>query len=269
MAYAWPDSQVTFNAMYQLAEQNFSSDSYSKVKGIFEDLNRKSTSPENKSRVLIGLASLAVYHQRYSEAEAFLNQLDQNYPAHKFKAKAAYFRGHLAHAAGDYSRAIEFYKKVLESEPDQYLMNAAHGSIGDCTFILAGKNQNAATYAAAQEAYDHILKQTNLDIGLHAMTLYKAGRSAEQSGKDDIALSYYKKALYLPAAFSTPASRLWAAKAAEAIYSIAEKRPIKQNVEDAASALNLLEKYQIIPQGTAIRRIDILKRARFRPRTAK
>ena len=269
LAYAWPDSQITFNAMYQLAEQNFSSDSYSKVKGIFEDLNRKSASTENKSRVLIGLASLAVYHQKYMEAESYLNQLDQNHPAHKFKAKVAYFRGHLAHAAGDYSRAVEFYKKVLESEPDQYLINAAYGSIGDCTFILAGKNQNAATYAAAQEAYDHILKQTNLDIGLHAMTLYKAGRSAEQSGKDDMALSYYKKAVYLPAAFSTPASRLWAAKAAEAIYSIAEKRPIKQHVEDASFALNLLEKYQIIPQGTAIRRIDILKRARFRPRTAK
>ena len=84
-----------------------------------------------------------------------------------------------------------------------------------------------------------------------------------------MALAYYKQALYLPAAFSTPASRLWAAKAAEAIYSIAEKRPIKQHIEDAASALNLLEKYQIIPKGTAMRRIDILKKARFRPRTAK
>ena len=269
LAYAWPDSQVTFNAMYQLAEQNFSSDSYSKVKGIFEDLNRKASSAENKSRVLIGLASLAVYHQKYGEAEAFLNQLDQNYPAHKFKAKAAYFRGHITQASGDYKRAMEFYKKVLESNPDQYLLNAAHGSIGDCSFILAGKNQNATAYSNALEAYTYILQQPKLDAGLHAMTLYKAGRSAEQLDKDDMALAYYKQALYLPAAFSTPASRLWAAKAAEAIYSIAEKRPIKQHIEDAASALKLLEKYQIIPKGTAMRRIDILKRARFRPRTAK
>ena len=269
LAYAWPDSQVTFNAMYQLAEQNFSSDSYGKVKGIFEDLLRKSSSPENRSRVLIGLASLAVYHQRYAEAETFLNRLDQNYPAHQFKAKAAYFRGHIFHAAGNYNRAIEFYKKALESNPDPYLSNAAYGSVGDCSFIIAGKKQDPAAYAAALQAYDHILKQTNLDAGLHAMTLYKAGRSAEQSGKDDLALSYYKKALYLPAAFSTPASRLWAAKAAEAIYSIAEKRPLRQHIEDTASALNLLEKYQIIPQGTAARRTDILRRARFRPRAAK
>ena len=101
------------------------------------------------------------------------------------------------------------------------------------------------------------------------MTLYKLGRSAELSGNDDLAIEQYKKVLYLPSSFNTPASRLWVAKAAEAIYSIAEKRPVKQHIENAESALKMLEKYQIIPAGTAETRTNILKRARFRPRISK
>ena len=108
---------------------------------------------------------------------------------------------------------------------------------------------------------DNITKRT-----LHNIPCIKI-KDGKPSLKGD--LEHYKKALYLPTALNTPASRLWAAKAAEAIYSIAEKRPVKQHIENAQSALNMLEKYQIIPAGTAETRTNILKRARFRPRISK
>jgi len=266
LEYAWPDSQVTFDAMYRLAEQNFSTDSYEKVMGIFNELRRKSALADNRARVLVGQASLAVYHKKYAEALDFLNQLDRNYPGSRYRAKAAYLRGHIVQSSGDYRKAVDFYEKVLSLNPDSYLYNAANGSIGDCNFVLAGKSQNMDLYKKALESYELILKQKDLAAGLYAMTLYKAGRTMELMGKDDDALKYYKMALYLPAAFDTPASRLWATKAAEAIYSIAEKHPIKQKIEDASSALNVLEKFQIIPEGTAARRTGILNRARFRPK---
>ena len=135
--------------------------------------------------------------------------------------------------------------------------------------LLAGKNQSGKTYTEALQSYQKILETPDLDNGLRAMTLYKIGRSVELSGNDDQAMEYYGKALYLPSSLNTPASRLWAAKAAEAIYSIAEKRPVKQHIENAETALKMLEKYQIIPVGTAESRTNILKRARFRPRISK
>ena len=269
LAYAWPDSQATFNAMYLLAENNFSTDSYNKVMGIFEDLFHKSSTAENKSRVLIGQASLAVYHKKYVEAGNFLDQLEKNYPENPFKAKTAYLRAHIAHAAGKYADAIVFYKKVLTLTGDIYLLNASHGSLGDCYFILAGKTQNMQTYDAALLSYQQVLKAPSLDPGLHAMSLYKTGRTFEMKGMDDAALDHYKKVLYLPAAFNTPASRLWAAKSAEAIYSIAEKRPVKTHIDSAYSALRLLEEFQIIPTGSAEKRIENLRKSRLRTRNAK
>ena len=269
LAYAWPDSQVTFNVMFQMAEQNFSTDPYHKVMEVFDDLYRKTRSSGNKARVLAGQASLAVYHKKYSDAQAFLDRLEKDYPENPFKAKIAYLHGVIFQASGDYSKALEFYSKVPALNPDPYLLNVAYGSIGDCCFILAGKNQFGKTYAEALDSYRKILESPGLDNGLKAMTLYKIGRSIELTGNDDQAVEHYKKALYLPTALNTPASRLWAAKAAEAIYSIAEKRPVKQHIENAQSALNMLEKYQIIPAGTAETRTNILKRARFRPRISK
>lgn len=261
----WPDSQATFNAMYQLAEQNISTD-YKKALEIFNELSRMSSLPDNKARVLIGRASLAVYYRNYPEALDFLNQLERDYPGSRYRAKAAYLRGHIIQSSGEYKKAIEFYKKALTLNPDPYLYNAANGAIGDCYFVLAGKSQSPFAYVEALQAYERILKQQGLATGLYAMTLYKAGRTVELMGKDGEALKFYKMALYQPAAFNTPTSRLWAAKAAEAIYSIAEKHPIKQNIEEANSALNVLEKFQIIPEGTAARRTGILNKARFRPK---
>ena len=84
-------------------------------------------------------------------------------------------------------------------------------------------------------------------------------------GKDDNAAAHYKEALYLPSGFQTPAARLWCTKAAEAIYTIAEKRPTRIHIENAAAALTLLEQFQIIPEGTAGKRTEILKKSRFRP----
>lgn len=269
LAYAWPSSQITFNVIYQLAEQNFSTDSYFKVMKVFDDLYRKSTMQDNKSRVLIGQASLAVYHKKYVDAQAFLDRLEKDYPENHYKAKSMYLRGVILQASGEFNSALETYKKVLSLKPDQFLQNAVYGSIGDCCFILAGKNQSEKTYTEAFQSYQKILESSNLDNGLHAMTLYKSGRCVELSGNDDKAMEYYKKALYLPAALNTPASRIWAAKAAEAIYSLAEKRPVKQHIENAESALKRLEKYQIISEGTAEKRTNILKRARFRPRISK
>lgn len=269
LAYAWPDSQITFNAMYQLAERNFSTDSYQKVMEIFDDLFRKAKSPENKSRVLIGQASLAVYHRKYINAQVLLDRLEKEFPDNLFKAKTAYLQGIILQSSGDFKKALESYTKVLSFAPDSFLRNAAYGSIGDCCFILAGKNQEGKTYTDALQFYQKILETSDLDSGLRAMTLYKLGRSAELSGNDDLAIEQYKKVLYLPSSFNTPASRLWVAKAAEAIYSIAEKRPVKQHIENAESALKMLEKYQIIPAGTAETRTNILKRARFRPRISK
>lgn len=266
---AWPGSQITFDAMYRLAENNFSTDSYSKVIQLLDALFQQTTKPENKARVLCGQAFLSVYHKKYKEAAGYLDRLDSEYPGSRVQTEAAFLRGDIARIQGDYQGAIEYYKKVLTLNPDRYLSNAAMGSVGDCYFILAEKLQNPSAYAEALKAYQKILEQKDLDTGLYAMTLYKAGRSMELMGNDDQALAYYRKTLYLPASFNTPASRLWGAKAAEAIYTIAEKRPIKQHIEEAHAALKLLEKYKIIPAGSAERRTNTLKKLRFRPRSSK
>jgi tetratricopeptide (TPR) repeat protein len=269
LAKAWPDPKETFNAMYLLAENNFSSDSYQEVMKIFDNLYRKAKVTEHKSKILIGQAALSVFHKKYVAAQNYLEKLRKDDPQNQFQAKAAYLLGNITQAAGDYQGAIEHYKNALTLKPDTYLFNAAMGSLGDCYFILAGKKQQMELYAEALKSYREILKTSKLDTGLQIMTLYKIGRTIEMSEKDDEAIEYYNKAVYFLTSFGTPAARLWAAKAAEALFSIAEKRPLRQHIEYAANALNILEMQQIIPAGTAEKRTDHLRKVRFRPRIAK
>lgn len=265
LSSSWPDAQVAFDAMYLLVENSIPTDSYTKVDQSMNALFQQAKGAENKAKVLLGRATLAVSRKKYETAGKFLAQIEADYPESKVLAEAVYLQGDIFRDSGKYRAALGAYQKVLTLNPNPYLQNATLGSAGDCFFILAGKELSTELYTEALKMYQKILKKERLETGLRAMVLYKAGRAMELSGKDDEALRYYKEALYLPSSFNGPASRLWGAKAAEAVYSIAEKRPIRQHIEDAASALKLLEQYQIIPQGTAEKRIEILKRARFRP----
>ena len=137
-------------------------------------------------------------------------------------------------ACGQYEQCAHYLHECLEEKPKK-LKRSLNYLIGHSRIEEKGKMHR---YKMVNEMYELCFKEKS---------------------------KYYKEAFYLPSSFNGPASRLWGAKAAEAVYSIAEKRPIRQHIEEAASALKLLEQYQIIPQGTAEKRIEILKRARFRP----
>lgn len=265
LSAAWPDSQISFDALYLLAENSFSTDSYYKISQSLKALYQQAKTDENKVRVLCGQAALAICNKRYNTALEYLNRIESEFPNTGALADALYLKADVLRNTGELRKALEMYRKVLLLHPNMYLERAAQGAVGDCLFTIAGKDQSSAGYAEALQAYRVILERKDLDPGLRAMVLFKTGRSAELSGDDDTAVKYYKEAVYLPTAFNSPASRYWGTRSAEAIYSIAEKRPVRHHIEDASAALSLLEKHGIISAGSAEKRTEILKRSRFRP----
>ncbi len=97
------------------------------------------------------------------------------------------------------------------------------------------------------------------------MAYYKSGRCEELLGNDDSALERYKTAVYHLNPQAASATILWGTKAAEAIASMAEKRPLKLHVEAAVAALQKLADLDLMEPEFIDERILKLEKLKYKP----
>ena len=187
-----------------------------------------------KAKVLLEKAVIAFKSGDNAGALTLLEQLYTRYPNVPVLPEVYYLHADILRKNGDDDQALRYYSKVLEHHPDPVMETAAIGSIADTLFHRASVQNDPSLYRDALARYHQILTRNDLPESIRTMAFCKSGRCEELLGNDDRALEQYKTAVYHLNPEASSATVLWGTKAAEALVSLAEKRPLKLHVEAAA-----------------------------------
>jgi tetratricopeptide (TPR) repeat protein len=129
--------------------------------------------------------------QRYAEAIAAVDQLQQVYPRNFLIALE---RAHLLAASGQGQEAMAAYRRLLSAgrsafNPGAPLEQAAYG-LGE---VLRGWHQ----YLNAAQAFDQVHEYPNVDPGLRVRASLQAGQMYDLLERRDLALKEYQQVLAL------------------------------------------------------------------------
>ncbi len=245
-----PESSYAIHALFNLAARCVEAGALPRADAVLDDLARRVKSDELRARVLFERAAVAFRRKNYTFAKELLSDLQKRYSDSRIASQGVFLSADILRAEGEYVKAAEAYRSAAAAEPDPMISAAATGSAGDCLFILAGLRQLPSRYAEARADFLTAASRKNAPEQIRVMSYYKAGRTYELTGDDDTALEYYSMALRIPDGESMSASKLWAAKAAEAVCSIAEKRPLRVHIAAARAALERMNSLGMIDQET-------------------
>ncbi len=261
----YPDTRYAIDALFNLASHYADSGSTPRANAVLDDLLKRVKSDPLKAKVLLEKAVIAFKSGDNAAALSLLDQLYTRYPNVPALPEVYYLNADILRKNGDYERALYFYNKALERHPDPVLEVAAEGSIADTLFTQASSKNDESLYRDALARYNQILSKNNLPEQIRTMAYYKSGRCEELLGNDDSALERYKTAVYHLNPQAASATILWGTKAAEAIASMAEKRPLKLHVEAAVAALQKLADLDLMEPEFIDERILKLEKLKYKP----
>ncbi len=260
----YPNSKYAIRALFSLAGHYMDSGLTAKANDVLDDLLKRVNSRDLKAKVIVEKASIAVKSGETERALGFLSEIARLYADTPAMAEACYLHGDILRRQGNFEQAISYYDKVLRLRPDSLLELATLGSIGDCTFALAGLKNSTEKYREALDVYRRILSARDLPDTIRITTLYKSGRCSQLAEREDLAMRYYKEALYMLRPDAGSFERLWATKAAESIISLAEKRPLRIYIDAARKALRKLSECGVIERNVEAERMHKLEKLRVR-----
>ena len=100
---------------------------------------------------------------------------------------------------------------------------------------------------------------------MRMMALFKCGRCEELMGDDDKAIEHWKTAVASLSLETSPSVSLWCVKAVEALFDLAQRKPLAAHVEAAVSALQKLADSERMDAETVDERIRRLETLKYKP----
>ncbi|MCQ2377653.1 MAG: hypothetical protein MJ016_00380 [Victivallaceae bacterium] len=196
-------------------------------------------------------------------ADAYAKESLERFFSGVAAAEIAFLAGNTASATGDYSRALECYRRSRELRPSGDFGMRAKGRIADMNYILAFSGMRPELLASAETDYRELAEQSeNPAIRLEA--LYLLGRCREFYGRFGEAADCYRDALFsAEKSFlaGVPPESIWCWRAAQGAIRI---RTRSRRAADRAEALRLCEmvenlKLTGIPTDFAAMKTEILQ----------
>ncbi len=261
----YPDTDYAIDALFNLAAHYADSGSAPRANAVLDDLLKRVKSDSLKAKVLLEKAMIAFKSGDNAGALTLLEQLYTRYPNVPVLPEVYYLHADILRKNGDDDQALRYYSKVLEHHPDPVMETAAIGSIADTLFHRASVQNDPSLYRDALARYHQILTRNDLPESIRTMAFCKSGRCEELLGNDDRALEQYKTAVYHLNPEASSATVLWGTKAAEALVSLAEKRPLKLHVEAAVAALQKLADLDLMEPEFIDERILKLEKLKYKP----
>ena len=161
-------AELSFNDLYMKAVSAFNNEDYETAKRLIQQLNNR------KAKFL--LAYIYLKQGDIDTARDILKELSKG--DDDIAVKAAYMYAYSFFSQGDYQRAIEEFRKVLQHFPDTKEADRAYLKIADAYFNLGDKDR-------AREIYqDYIKKHANTPEAIDAAYQLALLEMKEGEGKD-------------------------------------------------------------------------------------
>lgn len=244
----YPNSPCTVEARLQLADYLRADGDYDRALALLEEAEKRANdqNPDLHAEVLFNRARIHIARGAPAEAKKLLTeQLLDRYSASGVGADAALLAGNLDSDAGNYTSALQYYRRARELRPTGLFAEICDGRIADCRYSLYSESLDRSDLDAATAAYRKLATESG-DPRIVLQSLYKLGKCLELGDESDAAIRSYERLLYLAAdqkRHGIAPDPVWCGKAAYAavLAYLKAGRPA-----DARAALRVIDRFEAL-----------------------
>ena len=197
LAEKYPESKFTVAGNFRMADFLRENKRYEEALNMLESVSRRYSSARSEliPEILYDRAVLYGLLNDYPNKLKALEELVRQYPDNPAAGRAFFMLGDLKAAAGDAEAALAAFLQA-KKRSDGLFAYGCTGRAGDAAYTLYTKSRKEEYLLQARECYDSLLKISDLAPAMRMQTLYKLGKTLEESSDSAAALRKYREILY-------------------------------------------------------------------------
>ncbi len=243
----YPDSPCTVEARLQLADYLRADGDFDQALTLLEEAAKRAgeKNPDIRAEVLFNRARIQIARGIPAEAKQLLGELLDRYASSGVGADAALLAGNLESDAGNYTAALQFYRRARELRPTGLFAEICDGRIADCRYSLYSESLDRSDLDLATGTYRKLAMESG-DPRIVLQSLYKLGKSLELGDESEAAIQTYERLLYLAAdqkRHGIAPDPVWCGKAA---YAAALAYLKTGTPAGARAALRLIDRFEAL-----------------------
>ena len=215
----YPSNALSLYALSRIGDHYFNGDDYSEAERNYQKVYESSMAPTNLAYQARFYAGRSAFSRReMKDARKHFTDLlnllkkDSNSTA-SLQAETWFalgdtifeqFRSSTNRSAEEFGEAITAFSTITKDFPTNSIAPKAFGRVGDCYLQWASDSNDAEALNrlnVAASAFSNALESAQADVSTRTQALIGLGRVAERKGDTKLALEYYLKPVFEPAAF--------------------------------------------------------------------